>query len=107
MPELVRFALADGGWAVAEVDNSVAVVRAGARGPDGIITATASLDQVMEQVRRVADTAVRGLRDSVTKPDGLEIEFGVALSAQAGAVLVKGGLSAHIKVRLSWTRSAG
>jgi Trypsin-co-occurring domain 1 len=107
MSELVRFPLAAGGWAVAEVDSSSAVVRAANRGPDGIITAATSLDRVMDQIREVADTALRSLRESVTQPDEIAIEFGVALSAQAGGVLVKGGVSAHIQVRLSWTRSAG
>lgn len=104
MPDLVRFALPEGGWAVVEVDDSAAVVRAGARGADGIFTATASLDSVMAQIREVADTAMRGLRESVTKPDEIGMEFGVALNAQVGAVMVKGSLGAHIQVRLSWKR---
>lgn len=106
MPELVRFALAGGGWAVAEVDDSATVTRAASRGADGILTAAASLDSVMAQIRRVADTAMRELRESVTKPDEIGIEFGVALNAQAGGVLVKGSMGAHIQVKLSWTQSA-
>jgi hypothetical protein len=107
MSELVRFALADGGWAVAEVDSPAEVVRAASRSPDGFITASTSLDRVMDQIRQVADTALHSLRESVTQPDEIAVEFGVALTAQAGAVLVKGGVSAHIQVRLSWVRSAG
>jgi hypothetical protein len=105
MPELVRFPLADGGWAVAEVDDSAGVVRA-ARGAEGIFTAGATFDAIMAQIRRVADTAMRGLRDSVANPDEIEIEFGVALNAQFGAVMVKSNLGAHLQVKLSWKKPA-
>ena len=103
MTELVRFAL-DGDWAVAEVDDRAQVVRVAARGPDGFITATATFDAVMGQVRHVSDAAIRALRESATKADEIEIEFGIALNAQAGAVMVKTGVDAHLKVRLSWKR---
>jgi hypothetical protein len=103
MPELVRFPLEDGGWAVAQLDDATGVMRA-ARGADGIFTAGTTFDAVMAQIRGVADTALRGLRDSLAKPDEIEIEFGVALNAQAGAVM--GNLGAHLQVRLSWKKSA-
>jgi hypothetical protein len=105
MPELVRFPLVDGGWAVAELDDTTGVTRAG-RGVAGMFTAGTTFDAVMAQIGGVADTALRGLRDSITKPDEIEIEFGVALSAEAGAVMVKSNLGAHIQVKLSWKKSA-
>jgi hypothetical protein len=104
MTELVRFALdGDGDWAVAEVDDPSPVIRA-ARGPDGIITAAATFEAVMAQVRHVSDAAIRALRESAAKADEIEIEFGIALTAQAGAVMVKSGVNAHLQVRLSWKR---
>jgi hypothetical protein len=105
MPELVRFPLADGGWAVAEVDDPTGVVRA-ARGTESVFTAGTTFDAIMEQIRGVADTTMRGLRDSLSKPDEVEIEFGVLLNAQVGAVMVKSNLGAHLQVKLSWKRPA-
>jgi hypothetical protein len=105
MTELVRFALdGDGDWAVAEVDDLSPVIRAAARGADGIVTAAATFEAVMAQVRHVSDTAIRALRESAAKADEIEIEFGIALNAQAGAVMVKSGVDAHLQVRLSWKR---
>jgi hypothetical protein len=71
MPELVRFPLADGGWAVAEVDDPTGVVRA-ARGTESVFTAGTTFDAIMAQIRGVADTTMRGLRDTLSKPDEVE-----------------------------------
>ena len=106
MPEFVRFALPDGGAAVVQVDDTAAVVRAGVRGPDGFFAAATTFDGVMAQIRHVADSTIRGLRASAAKPDEIAVEFGVVLNAQAGAVMVKSNLGAHLQVRLSWKQSA-
>jgi hypothetical protein len=104
MSELVRFALDNDSWAVAELDDTAQVVRA-ARGADGVITATATFDAVVAQVKHVSDALMQALRESAAKADEVEIQFGVALNAQVGAVMVKGGVEAHLQVRLSWKRT--
>lgn len=38
--------------------------------------------------------------------DSVEIEFGLSLDAQAGAVIAKTGVTGHFKVTLNWTRNA-
>jgi hypothetical protein len=104
MSELARFALDGSDWAIVEVDEPSQVVRA-ARGKDGLITADATFDAVMAQIRHVSETAIQGLRKSAVRADQVEIEFGVALNAQVGAIMVKSGAQAHLQVRLSWNRA--
>ena len=50
--------------------------------------------------RRVADT-VRELEGSV-RPNEAEVEFGINLSAEAGALLAKASTEAQISVKLKW-----
>jgi hypothetical protein len=41
-------------------------------------------------------------------PDGIEIEFGIKLSWELGAVLAKTDTEGHFQVKLSWSsRNAG
>ncbi|SCF80114.1 hypothetical protein GA0115259_102804 [Streptomyces sp. MnatMP-M17] len=38
-------------------------------------------------------------------PDEVELEFGVNLATSAGAVITKGELAGHLKVRLLWKKA--
>ena len=37
------------------------------------------------------------------RPDAVELEFGVKLTAETGAIIAKGAAEGHLVVRLSWT----
>lgn len=37
----------------------------------------------------------------------MELEFGVKLSAQAGAVIAKTGVDGHLKIKMIWERDPG
>ena len=50
--------------------------------------------------------ALRVFRDGSLRPDGVEIEFGVKLSAETGAIIAKGTAEGHLVVRLTWSPSA-
>lgn len=43
-------------------------------------------------------------REMEVRPDEVQVEFGVKLSAQAGAVIAKTGVEGHLKIKLTWTR---
>lgn len=34
----------------------------------------------------------------------MELEFGVKLSAQAGAMIAKTGMDGHLKIKMTWER---
>ena len=50
---------------------------------------------------RVAKT-VNALEDRA-RPDEAEVEFGITLDAESGALLAKASVGAQIKVKLKWT----
>lgn len=42
-------------------------------------------------------------RDGSLRPDSVEIEFGVKLTAEAGALIAKSSVEGHLVVKLSWS----
>ncbi|MFB7763316.1 CU044_2847 family protein [Streptomyces xiamenensis] len=48
----------------------------------------------------MAQAAVAQLREA--RPAEIEVEFGVNLSAQTGAVISSGEVAAHLRVRVLW-----
>lgn len=102
--QLVRFELVEGNSVVVELDDSDDTYRVA--GNDGLIAvARASFEAGLSGVRAAALTALNEFRDGSAPPDEVEVEFGVNLNAQAGAVIAKGGVESHLKVRLLWAGS--
>ncbi|WP_416984468.1 CU044_2847 family protein [Streptomyces sp. T028] len=75
-----------------------------ARG-DGTVQAARTFEDALEGVRAAAESALRVFRDGSLRPDGVEIEFGVKLSAETGAIIAKGTAEGHLVVKLTWTPS--
>lgn len=101
MTELARIRLAGGSVILFESDEFTddGPVKAGRVG-DRVRDAAASLQELMEPVTETAEALLGHL--SRAKPAELEIEFGVSLSAGAGAVITKTALSGNIKVKMKW-----
>ncbi|MHC5905807.1 CU044_2847 family protein [Streptomyces sp. S6] len=81
--------------------------RAGSRlaSRDGSVQAARTFEAALDGVRTAAQSALRVFRDGALKPDGVEIEFGVKLSAEAGAIIAKGTSEGHLVVKLTWGSS--
>jgi hypothetical protein len=62
-----------------------------------------TFEQSLEGARAAAEAALRVFRDGRLKPDSVEIEFGVKITAETGAVLVKGSAEGHLTVKLAWS----
>ncbi|WP_333740811.1 CU044_2847 family protein [Streptomyces sp. IBSBF 2806] len=96
-------------------DGAVVAVEAAAQGQpgsrlvarDGTVRATRTFEGALEGVRAAAESALRVFRDGTLRPDGVEIEFGVKLSAETGAIIAKGTAEGHLVVKLTWSPSAG
>jgi hypothetical protein len=68
---------------------------------DGVVeTASCSLREALEPVTRLSQQVLDQLREA--RPRELTVEFGVELTAQAGAVLAKAGTGCHLTVTLTW-----
>ncbi|MFE5868445.1 CU044_2847 family protein [Streptomyces roseifaciens] len=104
MISLVRVPIEGGGTILFESASQAPYegpVKAGRVG-DAVRDLPHTLQQVLGPVRDAAAAVLDQVRQA--KPDEVEVEFGVDLSAQAGAVITKGESAVHFKVRVMWQR---
>lgn len=101
MDGLVEFKTDDGALVVVEAADDESGSRLVAR-DDGAVQATRTFEGALEGVRAAAQSALRVFRDGSLRPDSVEIEFGVKLSAEAGALIAKSSVEGHLVVKLSW-----
>jgi hypothetical protein len=102
MDGLVEFKTDDGAVIVVEGIEDESGSRLVARGGDGAVQATRTFEGSLEGVRAAAESALRVFRDGSLRPDSVEIEFGVKLTAEAGALIAKSAAEGHLVVKLSW-----
>ncbi len=105
MKKLVEFPLEDGGTILVEVDvpEEMGMVPA-ARGLDVSDKARQTFEAAMDKVRPAAQVIIGKLRTLHDPPDEIEVEFGLKMSAEAGAIFAAGGVEANYKVTLTWKR---
>ncbi|MFH9662345.1 CU044_2847 family protein [Streptomyces sp. NPDC017248] len=101
MDGLVEFRTEEGALVVVEGVGTRSGARLVSRG-DGPALAARTFEGALDGVRAAAAAALRVFRDGSLRPDTVEIEFGVRLSAEAGAVIAKGSTEGHLVVKLSW-----
>ncbi|MFD4259909.1 CU044_2847 family protein [Streptomyces sp. NPDC058534] len=106
MDGLVEFKTGDGVRVVVEGVEDEDGARLVSRG-DGPARAARTFEESLEGVRAAAASALRVFRDGTLRPDAVELEFGVKLSAEAGAVIAKGTAEGHLVVKLSWAPEPG
>lgn len=102
MDGLMEFETDGGARVVVEGVDDEAGARLVSRG-DGPARATRTFENALDGVRAAADSALRVFRDGSLQPDSVELEFGVKLTAEAGAVIAKGSTEGHLVVKLSWS----
>lgn len=72
---------------------------------DGVVhDAARKLESALQDVRAAAESTLEVFRGGVTRPDGIDVEFGVKLNAEAGAIIAKTSVEGHFTVKLSWRR---
>lgn len=113
MKRLIEFPLEDGDSILVEVDvdeteetGLVPASRGERTGADVPAKATMTFETAMEKVKPAAAAIVKKLRDLSDPPDEMEVEFGLKLSAEAGAVVAAAGIEANYTVTLKWKREA-
>ncbi|WP_327395376.1 CU044_2847 family protein [Streptomyces phaeochromogenes] len=104
MDGLVEFKTDDGAVIVVEGVEDESGSRLVARA-DGTVQAARTFEGSLEGVRAAAESALRVFRHGSLKPDTVEIEFGVKLTAEAGALIAKSAVEGHLVVKLSWSPS--
>jgi len=105
MRRLVEFPLEDGGTILVEVDvpEEPGMVPA-ARGGEVVQRAQQSFEAALEKIRPAAQAIIAKLRALHDPPDEIEVEFGLKMNAEAGAVVAAAGVEANYKVTLTWRR---
>jgi Trypsin-co-occurring domain 1 len=108
VPEIVEFALPDGRLVGVEVTPAVVRGRVEKVGrlEQQAEAARKSFAKALDDVRAAAGTALERFSSMPSRPDEVEITFGVKFDARAGAVIAETGLSAHLQVKLTWARGA-
>jgi hypothetical protein len=74
----------------------------------GAVAATAvhSLSETFDQVRAAAEVALARLTSLSVQPRTVELELGVKINAEAGAVIARTAAEGNITLRLTWERPA-
>ncbi|WP_457512273.1 CU044_2847 family protein [Streptomyces sp. TE33382] len=104
MQGLTRVPLEGGGAILFEAGPELELggpVKAGRAG-DTIRELPQTLQSALVPVRETARAVLEQLKEA--GPDEVEVEFGVDLSSQAGAVIIKSDVAVHLKVRLLWKK---
>ncbi len=109
MAALARMPLEGGGAILFEdvdglsgSEGPVKAGRLGERFADAVHELPGTLQDSLAPVRETARAVLDQLR--AAGPHEAEVEFGVNLSAKAGAVITGGEAAVHLKVRLVWKR---
>lgn len=101
MEELVSFDT-NAGPILIELDDSQSGFELVERG-GAASNAKKLLEETLASMRDAASSALGTFRGGVHPPETVEVEFGVKLTAQTGAVVAKTAAEGHFLVRLRWT----
>lgn len=106
MRHLVEFPLDDGTTILVEVDEpgrAGGTVKAG-RVEEVVQKAQQTFEHALDKVKPAASAIIQKLRSLSDAPDEVEVEFGLKLSAEAGAFIAAAGMEANYTVKLMWKR---
>ncbi|GAA0517839.1 hypothetical protein Ade02nite_77240 [Paractinoplanes deccanensis] len=104
MATLARIPLEGGGAILVEAPDGDGPVKAGRLG-DLVRDLPGTLQTALEPVTSTARVVIEQLRRA--KPTQVEVEFGVDLSSEAGAVITKSEIASHLVVKLMWQDGDG
>jgi hypothetical protein len=101
MDAVVRYQVGEASSVLVEVDEAAYGVEAVSRSHDGIVEAGLRLESALASVRDAAQATL----DAFTKlsPETVEVEFGIKLAGEAGALIAKTSGEGHFTVKLSWS----
>ncbi|MEW1589681.1 CU044_2847 family protein [Micromonospora vinacea] len=70
---------------------------------DRIRPARQSLETALAHIKPALDAALGVVQGVAVRPDQVEVEIGVTLTAEAGAIVARTSAQGHLKVKLVWT----
>ncbi|MFF8596980.1 CU044_2847 family protein [Streptomyces sp. NPDC015220] len=90
-----------------EVEAATSGIVRAARPGEVAGTATRTLTESFDQVRAAAASLLDRLTTLPSPPSTVEVELGVKINAEAGAVIAKTAAEGNFTVRLTWQRTDG
>jgi hypothetical protein len=107
MAQLVEFAVGGDRSIFVQVEDSAAGPVTRGIGAQSIATrASQTFEDAISHVRPAAEAIVAQLRSLAVAPEEVKVQFGLALSAEAGAFIAAASTAANFKVSLTWHRPA-
>jgi hypothetical protein len=107
MAQLIEFAVGGGQAIYVQVEGSAAgPVTRGIGGQSITTRASQTFEEAISRVRPAAEAVVAQMRSLASAPDEVAVEFGMTLSAGAGAFIAAVSTEANFKVSLTWHRPA-
>lgn len=106
MRHLVEYMLEDGGSILVEVDEPETrggITRA-ARPGELAVKATQTFESAIEKIKPTTEIIINKLRGLSSAPDKLSVEFGLKMSAEAGALIAAASAEANYKITLTWNK---
>jgi Trypsin-co-occurring domain 1 len=102
---LVEYQLEGGGSVAVEVEDTSRGALRGWQPEQATARASETLERTIDRVRPAAEAVLKSFRDGAAAPEVVEIEFGIALTAEAGAVIARTQGEVHFRVTLTWSGS--
>src|SRR5690242_19609894 len=103
MSEILEFTATDGAPVLVEADEAAFGVERVSRRDDGTIVAKESLERALVSARGTITSALAALEGLGFEE--LTLEFGIKLSAEAGALIAKTSTEGHLTVTARWGRN--
>jgi hypothetical protein len=112
MKRIVEFPSEDGQTIFVEVEGDTlgGETRRGLSPSAMVERAQTTFEDALDKARPMATSLVKKLRDvgdsAVNQPDQVQVQFGIVLSAQAGAVLAAASAGANYTVTMTWNKQS-
>lgn len=106
MKQFVEFSLEDGGVILVEVEvpEEPGMVPVARTPKEMTQRAGQTFEAALDKIRPAAQAVIAKLRALHDPPDQITVEFGLKLSAEAGAIIAAATTEANYKVTLTWKR---
>jgi Trypsin-co-occurring domain 1 len=106
MTDLIQFELEDGSSVLIETEGIPArPVTRGGRATEMISKADETFEHALGRIVPTSAAMIQRFRGMATQPDEIEIEFGVKISAEAGAIIAKTSGEANFRIAVRWKRA--
>ena len=102
MAQLVEFPLEDGGSVPVAIDFDLSSGITRGWGDRQVVQAQQSFEQAIARVHPAVRVMVTRLRELADAPDEVHVEFGLELSAAAGAFIAAASSSGNFRVSMTW-----